>query len=233
MPAYVSHTIMAREVYNKLNDKNVSLDYMITFSLGGDLCKYAKCRKDSHRIKQDEFLYNMCDYMKEHNLTKDPECLGVLYGHICHYLMDKIIHPLVYKVTRECTPNKNNHTLIELYYDNYLSKKKHNVTLNKHDNRVLFKAKMNNKVSKMIDNVYSKTYSCDHVSRYYKFNLSLYKKIKYAYSMFSINLLKNVTGYTKFNNKNKIETDTLDELYDKSVNEAIKYIKEVNKCLNK
>ena len=37
MPAYVSHTIMARDVYKNLNNKKVSLDYMITYSLGGDL----------------------------------------------------------------------------------------------------------------------------------------------------------------------------------------------------
>ena len=97
MPAYVRHTIMAREVYKKIDNKNVNLDYMVTFSLGGDLCKYAKCRKDSHKIKQDEFLYNMCDYLTKNNLTKDSECLGVLYGHVCHYIMDKTIHPLVYK----------------------------------------------------------------------------------------------------------------------------------------
>ena len=41
MPAYTSHTIMAKEVYKKLNDSNVSYDYMINHSLGGDLCKYA------------------------------------------------------------------------------------------------------------------------------------------------------------------------------------------------
>ena len=32
MPAYVSHTIMAREVYKKIDNKNVNLDYMVTFS---------------------------------------------------------------------------------------------------------------------------------------------------------------------------------------------------------
>ena len=57
MPAYISHTLMARDVYNKL-DNDVNLNYMITFSLGGDLCKYSKCRKDSHNIKQKEFIYS-------------------------------------------------------------------------------------------------------------------------------------------------------------------------------
>ena len=59
MPAYVSHTIMARDVYEKINRKDVSLDYMLTYSLGGDLSKHAKCRRDSHKIKRDEFIYNI------------------------------------------------------------------------------------------------------------------------------------------------------------------------------
>ena len=62
MPSYVSHTIMAKDVYKKINDKKVDYNYMVTFSLGGDLCKYSKCRYESHNIKQEDFLYSLCDF---------------------------------------------------------------------------------------------------------------------------------------------------------------------------
>ena len=247
MPAYVSHTIMAKEVYNKIKNKHVNLDYMLTFSLGGDLCKYAKCRSDSHHKNLNEFIYNMCDYMIENNLTNDSECLGVLYGHICHFVMDSQMHPLVRKVDRECVKSKNNHTMLELYYDNYLSLKKYKVKLNKYDNKKIFKGKMNRKVSRMINYVYFETYNCKNVSFYYKFNIWLYKKIKYLYSIFSFNFLKKVFGMNKFLNNNrdvdllnnkkkysyklrdgKESNGNIDFVYKNSVNKAINYINKVN-----
>ena len=135
MPAYIGHTIMAREVYNKIDNSLVNRDFMITFSLGGDLSKYSKCRSDSHDKLLDEFIYNMCDYMKENHLEKDSECLGVLYGHICHFIMDTTIHPLIWYVDAKCKKNKKNHTMIELYYDNYLSNKHYNKKINKHNKK--------------------------------------------------------------------------------------------------
>lgn len=252
MPAYISHTIMARDVYNRINNKEVNKDYMITFSLGGDLSKYSRCRKESHNILLNEFIYNICDYMKENGLTHDGECLGVLYGHICHVIMDTKIHPLVRKVDRTCIKNKKNHTMIELYYDNYLSMKHYNLRLDKHNNKELLKAKINKKISTLINEVYKKTYNCDNLSKYYKFNLWLYRKIRFLYLLVPFKLLKKVVGINSFiernkdinliNEDNKIEykdsnnnvlSKDLNELYDDCIKEAIKYIKKVNDYLYK
>ena len=250
MPAYVSHTIMARDVYNRINNKNVDLDYMITFSLGGDLCKYSKCRYASHHIKEEEFLYNMCNYIKDHYLMEDKECMGVLYGHICHLVMDREVHPLIRKVDSLCEKRKNNHALIELYYDNYLTKQKYDLPLNKYDNKELFKGQMNKKICNMIDEVYKQTYDCDKVSKKYKFNLSLYKKIRFIYNLTTFNFLKRVSGIKSFlkhnkdidilNNNHKIiyigedkkeSNDNLDTLYERSVYKAVQKIQEYNNYL--
>ena len=236
MPAYISHTLMARDVYNKL-DNDVNLNYMITFSLGGDLCKYSKCRKDSHNIKQKEFIYNMADYLKNNKLIEDPILLGVLYGHICHYVMDDMLHPLIRNIDKSCTKNKNNHTLIEGYYDNYLLRSKLNTTVDRYDNRVLFKGRVNKNVSNMINYAYKKTYDTNNVSLYYKFNLFLYKKIKYLYKIFKIETLKKYSGFNEFKDNNRsidllnYGTVSLDSLYNESVTKALEYIEEINKYL--
>lgn len=250
MPGYVSHTVMARDVYNKINNKKVSLDYMLTYSLGGDLSKYAKCRRDSHHIYQDKFIYNMCDYMKDNNLVNDTECLGVLYGHICHYVMDDVIHPLVRKIDKTCVKNKSNHTMIELYYDSYLVDKRYNLRIDKYDNRKILRARMNKKIRRMIDYAYLVTYNTKHVSWYYIFNKGLYKKIRYLYKIFGINLLKKISGFNKFmevnknvdivNDNHKISyknylgyecNDDLMMLYDKCISRSLKYINKVNKYM--
>ena len=249
MPSYVSHTIMARDVYKKIN-KEVSLEYMLTFSLGADLSKYSKCRYDTHHIKQDEFIYNMADYLVNNNLTNDKECLGVLYGHICHYVMDEVIHPLVRIVDKNCKRNKKNHTLIEGYYDNYLSKKICNKEINKYDNKEILKAKINKKISKMLNYSYQKTYNTSNISKYYKLNIFLYKKIKYLYKLFSLKTLKKISGFNKFisdnknidlqNNNRNINYkdsrgnnthDNLDQVYKKSIEEALSYINKINKYM--
>ena len=77
MPGFVSHTVMARDVYNKLKDKNVSIDYMMTYSLGGDLSKYAKCRYDTHHKDMDKFIYEMARYIKDNKLIDDEKVMGV------------------------------------------------------------------------------------------------------------------------------------------------------------
>jgi len=252
MPTYVAHTMMARDVYKKLNNKNVSLDYMLTYSLGGDLTNYSKARYDSHHKKRKEFFQNMAIYIKENNLQNDPESLGVLYGHICHYALDDTAHPLIRKVTKACKPNKNNHSCIEYYYDMYLTKKRYNIPINKYNNKELFKGKPNKKVSKILDYTYEKTYGHKHISKYYRLNIFIYKKIRYVYKIFGLNIVKKILGLTKFlelnkdidllnkNNKiiyksinNKEESKDFESLYKESIQNALKDIKEINKLLKK
>ena len=226
MPGYVSHTIMARDIYHKLNNKKINLDYMLTFSLGCDLTKYAKCRYATHHTKQEEFITKMIDYIKENNLTNDGEVLGVLYGHICHYEMDKMMHPLVYKLAKLCQKNKKSHTLIEGHIDNYLVNYKYHYMVDEYDNNEIFRGKVNKKIAKMLNTVYLDVYDTKNISLYYKFNIWLYKKIKYLYKIFGINLLKELSGYNKFRDNNQdidLDIDII-KLYNASVDEAYKYI---------
>ena len=250
MPTYVAHTMMARDVYKKLNNKNVSLDYMLTYSLGGDLTNYSKVRYDSHHKNRKEFFENMCEYIKNNKLTNDSEALGLLYGHICHYALDDTAHPLVRKVSKMCKPGKNNHGCIEYYYDMYLTEKACSLPINKYNNKELFKGKPNKKISKILDYAYEKTYGHKHISRYYKLNIFMYKKIRYIYKLFRLNTITKVLGINKFlklnenldifNNNHKIiyknekgqeEKDDFDKLYKKSIDKALKDIKDINKLL--
>ena len=246
MPSYISHTIMARDVYKKLKNNNVDLNYMLTYSLGGDLLKFSKCRYESHKKSKELFFKNMITYIKNNSLEDDSEILGVLYGHICHYALDDTMHPLVRKMAKECKPNKKNHGFIESYYDIYLVKEKYNEEINKYDNKALFKGKITKKISKMLDYSYDKTYNIKHLSRYYKLNIFLYKKIRYLYMIFNIKTIQNLTGYTNFininknidllNNNNEIEyrninnetrKDSFNNLYEESIRIALKEIEKI------
>ena len=252
MPGFISHTVMAKDVYKRIKNKQVNKDYMVTYSLGGDLCKYAKCRYDSHHKDQDKFIYNMADYLKRNNLVNDSECLGVLYGHICHYIMDDIIHPLVRKVDKTCLKNKKNHSLIEEYYDSYLVEKVFNKTKKEYVKNNILKAKVDKKVSKMIDYAYLVTYDVKKVSRFYKFNKFLYQLLRNVYKLFNTKTIEKISGLKNFllnnrnidlfNDNNKIiykdyvkeeSDDSLITLYEDSVLIASNYIEKIDEYLLK
>ena len=237
MPGFISHIVMAKDVYDKLKNKNVNLEYMLTYSLGGDLCKYAKCRYDSHHKNMDKFIYNMALYMKDNKLDYDSECLGVLYGHIGHYVMDSKLHPLVWKITKKCVSNQKNHTWIEQYYNEYLVNKVFNLELGDYVKGKILGGRINKKIGRMIDYAYEKTYHTLHVSRYYRFNLFLYR-IERIVMMINAKLWYKLNGFDRFIKVNK-DIDLLNdkdkfnlmELYNNSLEDTIKYIREINKYM--
>ena len=250
MPGYVSHTIMARDVYHHINNKLVDLDSMLTYSLGGDLSKFSKCRYNTHHIDKDKFIYSMCDYIIKNNLVNDGYALSCLYGHICHMVMDDIMHPLVKKITKLCVLNKRNHFFVEEYFDKYLVRYKYKLDIDKYDNCEIFKGNFGNVISKMIDSVYMSVYGVKHLSFYYKFNIFLYKKIRYLYMIFGVKLLNKFSKFNKFLdlnlkvdflNANKLIfynnwlgikcNDDFNTLYVDSVINACLYIDRVNKYI--
>ena len=251
MPGFISHTIMAKDVYNKLNKKNVSLDYFLTYSIGGDLCKYAKCRYASHHKDQDLFISNMVKYIKDNNLTKNKDIIGLLYGHISHHIMDNTIHPLVKRIDNECITNKHNHSHIEEYYDILLTKDRFNKNRKEYLHTNLLNTKSNNEINKMLDYVYLKTYHTKNVSKYYIFNLFLYRILRRIYLLFGDNFINNISGLNSFikrNNRIKLDnsdntikykdykrtntSNSLIDCYNESITRTIKYIDSVNKELN-
>lgn len=203
MPAYMSHIVMANDVYNKLENKNVDLDYMLTFSLGGDLCRFSKCRRISHKIKMEEFIDNIWDYIKDNNLVNDSRYMGFLYGHICHYYMDIVCHPLIRKIDKiSISSRMKSHTLIEGYIDSYLIKDKYDKDISEIDTKKMFRGSVI-KLSKMIDYVYDKTYNIKYLSVSYYITKIMYSKIRWLFMIFGKNLLRKISGFNKYININK------------------------------
>ena len=243
MPAYMSHIIMAKDVYDKIDNKNVDLNYMLTFSLGGDLCRFSKCRRLSHKIRQEEFIDNIWNYIKDNDLSGDSRYMGFLYGHICHYYMDMVCHPLIRKIDKISIRTKfKSHTLIEGYIDSYLVDYKYNRDIRNVNTKEMFKGNVI-KLSKMIDYVYNKTYGIKYLSISYYITKIMYSKVKWLFIIFGKKILRNISGFDKYIriNKNidivnsdksiyykdylgKEINDSFMELYDKSIELSINRI---------
>lgn len=203
MPAYVSHAVMARDVYDMIDNTNVSLDYMLTYSLGGDLARFSSCRRTCHKERTEEFIDNMWKYIKDNNLIKDEDYIGVLYGHICHYYMDIVCHPLIRKIDKiSINVGIRSHTLIEGYLDSYLVKYKYNVDIGKFNTKYIFRGRIR-KIYKMIDYVYIETYGVKYVSFSYFLTKLMYSKIRWLFLIFGKKILKKISGFNKYMNVNK------------------------------
>lgn len=203
MPAYISHAIMARDVYDKVNNKNVSLDYMLTYSLGGDLARFSKCRRTCHKIKMEEFIDNIWKYIKNNDLVEDADYIGFLYGHICHYYMDMVCHPLIRKVDKiSINVGRKSHTLIESYIDAYLVKSKYNMDIGKFNTKYIFKGSVR-KIYKMIDYIYSETYGVKYVSFSYFLTKLMYSKIRWLFLIFGKKILRKISYFDKYVRVNK------------------------------
>ena len=193
---------MAQDVYCKLDNKDVDKDYMVTFSLGGDLARFSKCRRISHKEKTEEFIDNMWNYIKENDLINNKEYMGVLYGHICHYYMDKVCHPLIRKVDKlSVNVGVKSHTLIESYIDSYLINIKLDRDIDKYDMKSLFKGRVS-RIYRMIDNVYYKTYGVKYVSFSYFITKFLYSKIRLLFLIIGKKNLKKIFKFDKYIDKN-------------------------------
>ena len=178
MPSFVSHIELSKDVSDKLCFDNVLTRYTSTYSLGGDLCRFSKCRRLSHRKKKEEFIFNMINYIKENKLTDNKEVMGILYGHISHYIMDDTMHPLVRLIDKESSPVRmKSHTLIEGMIDSYIVKYKYNKEIDEYLNKGMLIVRINRDGYKMINKVYEKTYGVKNVAISYILSKFVYGKI--------------------------------------------------------
>ena len=224
MPSFVSHIELSKDVSDKLCFDNVLTRYTSIYSLGGDLCRFSKCRRLSHRKKKEEFIFNMINYIKENKLTDNKE------------VMDDTMHPLVRLIDKESSPVRmKSHTLIEGMIDSYIVKYKYNKEIDEYLNKGMLIVGINRDGYKMINKVYEKTYGVKNVAISYILSKFVYGKIYLLIRLIGKNNLKKITGYDKFIAKNKDVIDRNNKiisLYEESVrlvvleiNRVVKYMK--------
>lgn len=149
MPASVSHSYFANDVYDILSDdikQRLLLPSTKMFAQSTDALLFYRLfslrpgkqirslQKTFHKSKTQEFFLSVISYMKEHQLQEDKDTCSFLVGFITHYVLDMIVHPFVFYKTgcfKKNVPSsyKYNglHTFMETYIDNYLIKKRENI----------------------------------------------------------------------------------------------------------
>jgi len=129
MPALYTHYKLGNEVLKKLNKKvkdeiNGNISYYNMYNQGWDnlyyhfkWSYYKSLGSIAHKKKINEFFSNLITYIKDNNLTNNPDITNIVYGFINHYTLDTIVHPFInYQVKNLGIP----HSKIEFILDNML-----------------------------------------------------------------------------------------------------------------
>ena len=196
MPSTITHSYMARDIYEKLdvnikNKFNNYLDNYITFSQGPDIFffypimpfkKSIHIRKFAgvvHRTKVNELFISLVNYIKK---TKEIEEFIYLAGLVTHYVGDSTCHPFVnykdYYLRKKNNNNKDYHFVTEAYIDNFILRK-NGEKYPKYKCYKLLNTKKNNKIEKMLDICFYNVFKEKNIGKYYYRSLSNMKFLFY------------------------------------------------------
>lgn len=221
MPCLVTHNYFAQDVIDNLkldkkiknilnnNIKDLSifaqstdpiLSYNIFyFGLGKSIRK--NYQKTMHKKHTQKLLLSLIKYTKTNNLTKNSQIINLIYGYICHYVLDSTIHPyIIYKSGVFSKKNKSsykyngNHADLEVFLDCYMIYTRERVLPQNFKIYQIYNKNfsLNDATSKMLDKIAFDIYGYKNFSKTYQ------KAIKH------MNILDRWFRYDKYGIKRKI-----------------------------
>lgn len=225
MPAYISHAIMGKNLYeelinNKLMEIEVDKREMKGYSLGIDLSKFSHhLSSDPHNDSTRDFFLYMINYIKKNHLYQNKHAISLLYGHIAHYFLDINIHPYVNYLTDNTKQYGviSNHHLIEGYINSYLAKEilgKNRLDLeDTYFNQIDLSEEA---VINLLRDTYRTLYKDPNIINTYRKVMDTFSVIEKAIKLSKIKekTLVVLSGFKKFMKKNNItESDLINEFH--------------------
>lgn len=257
MPNYKTHSVHGEIILEEvLKHTEIKKEDMKTYCMGPDamIATDYKLFEYQHANKTKDFFIALLNYIKENKLQENSEVMAYLYGNIDHFVLDAIIHPLIYYKTKDLKlPYRiNAHGLIEMWTDDYIVKK--------YDKKILEyykKSGINDeKLKQVIDDVYNNIYGRKHQSLRYNLGIKTINLFDDIVRSDKIQVLKSLIDYLKLGDvtyKTQIERikpflnlnkdkwynpetneeykDSFDELWNKSIEVTLETIEDINKFL--
>lgn len=178
----------ACDLYKKLNKRiqsNINIEDFKTFNQGHDILMFAinlynhnkkEIGNYVHKHNTQDFFKNMITYIYNNNLQNNYNVMAYLYGYIGHYSLDCTMHPYVTykcgifdKKNKQTYKYNSKHSDLESYIDAYFINKNENISPNKYKMyKFCFNATISDELSKLIDDVFYKTYNLKKISTYIK-----------------------------------------------------------------
>ena len=187
MPSYKTHAIHSEIILPKMNNRvYVNKEDIKAYSMGPDaliLTDY-NLFELQHVKSTRRYFKTLIKLIKQNKLQDNSEAMAFLYGQIDHFILDMIMHPLIYYMT-ENMPKENlldPHAIVENLIDDYVVQK-----FDRNDDVYYHKTIINDrKLIKIINNAYYKVYHSKNIS------------FKYSMGMILINIYDSLIRRDKF-----------------------------------
>ena len=174
MPSYKTHAIHGEMILpNILLRTNIDKEDLKTFCMGPDtliLTDY-KLFELQHVKDTRNYFKTLIKLVKKYKLQDNSEVMAFLYGQIDHYILDIIMHPLIYYMTDEMPKEHlmDPHGIVENLIDDYVVwKYDRNDSVYYHKNGI-----KDRKLIKLINDAYKKVYHANNISLKYNFGMVL------------------------------------------------------------
>ena len=218
MPSYISHAIMAEQLYKEANNvfkTNINVEELKAYSLGADLSVLSKkVIKNPQNYSTRNFFLYLAKYIKENKMIDNSSVMALLYGHMAHYFFDINAHPLIYYLDYGCKKSSfiSNHSLIEGYLNSYLVEKILNKDIMDINASYFNQISLNRvEISNLLNNVYGNIYNDYDI-------IDSYRKVIYLFTflenviktnLFSKEVLINLSGFDLFLKNNNLSLEEL------------------------
>ena len=178
MPSYKTHSIHGELILPEIEkDVEIKREDIKTFCIGPDTMIATDYKTFSNQHVNSTRLYfeTLLKMIKENKLQDNSEVMAYLYGQLDHYILDIIIHPLIFYYTEDIKKNHliKPHGLVEHWIDDYVSQK-----YNRNDILYYHKWKIDDRrLKQLVDELYRKVYGVKRESS--KYNLGIISNVAY------------------------------------------------------
>lgn len=257
MPSYKTHAIHGEIILPYIYAKTlIDKEDLKTFCMGPD----ALIATDYHVFELQHakdtrnYFKTLLKLIKKNKLQDNSEVMAFLYGQLDHFILDVIMHPLIYYMTEDL-PRKHlidPHGLVENLIDEYVMDKYHKNDIDYYQKKAI----SDRRLLKLINDAYKKVYNANNISMKYNMGImliSLYDKLirrdrlllaKYIMKLINLGDIsyhkdcKQALPYLNLDNRlwynpetGDVHNESFDNLWDKACEVALETINDVNRYL--
>ena len=174
MPSYKTHAIHGEMILPEINNRiEINKEDLKSFCMGPDaliLTDY-KLFEIQHIRSTRKYFKTLIKLIKENKLQDNSETMAFLYGQLDHFILDMIMHPLIFYMT-ENLPKEHlmaPHGIVENLIDDYVVQK-----FDRDDELYYHKVSISDrKLIKLVNDAYYKVYHTKNISFKYSMGMIL------------------------------------------------------------